>query len=329
MLVTGAAGFIGSHVCEHLAGAGFLVIGIDNFCDFYDRRWKEANVQAISPAVRVEEVDILDEPRISGVIRSARPAAIVHLAAMAGVRPSIQQPALYARVNVEGTTQLLEAARQSGVGRFVFASSSSVYGNNPKVPFHEDDDVSKPISPYAATKRAAELVCHAFHHLHHLPVACLRFFTVYGPRQRPDLAIQKFARLIERGRPIPMYGDGSSSRDYTYVDDVVAGVLGALNRVGEAGYRIYNVGGSSPVTLRELVAGLESALGKQAILDRRPAQPGDVERTFADVSRARRELCYEPTTSLKEGLNRFVRWLRDYRDLYPDVNEAGFADPTG
>ena len=318
VLVTGAAGFIGSHIAQRLAAEGFGVVGVDNFSDFYSRRWKEANVAAISPAVRVEEIDILDESGIARLLATVRPTAIVHLASMAGVRPSIEQPALYARVNVEGTTQLLEAARQSGVARFLFASSSSVYGNNAKVPFQEDDDVSRPISPYAATKRAGELVCHAFHHLHHLPIACVRLFTVYGPRQRPDLAIQKFARLIDRGLPIPFYGDGTSSRDYTYVDDVVAGLISALQRIPQAGCRIYNIGGSHPVALAELVKAMESALGKMAILDRRPAQPGDVERTYADISRARRELCWEPATSLQDGLARFVQWLRASRELYPD-----------
>jgi UDP-glucuronate 4-epimerase len=316
VLVTGAAGFIGSHAAERLIGEGFRVVGVDNFCDFYDRRWKEMNLRSISDAVRVEEIDIVDGPRIDRLVQAARPAAILHLAAMAGVRPSIEQPAYYARVNVEGTTHLLEAARRHGVGRFIFASSSSVYGNLRHVPFREEDDVGEPISPYAATKRAGELICYTFHHLYKLPVTCLRFFTVYGPRQRPDLAIHKFTRLIDRGSPIPFFGDGSTSRDYTYVDDTVAGVLGALRRLPERGYRIYNLGGSHPVSLKELVEAIELALGKRAILDRRPSQPGDVDRTFADITRAQRELGYNPTTPLNQGLERFVAWFRQFGSLY-------------
>lgn len=322
VLVTGAAGFIGSHAAERLIEEGYTVVGVDNFCDFYDRRWKETNLRSISSALRVEELDIVDGPLIGRLVQSTRPSAIVHLAAMAGVRPSIEQPAYYARVNVEGTTHLLESARRWGVERFLFASSSSVYGNLRHVPFHEDDDVGQPISPYAATKRAGELICYTFHHLYGLPTACLRFFTVYGPRQRPDLAIHKFTRLITAGRPIPFFGDGSTSRDYTYVDDTVAGILGALHRVPEAGYRIYNLGGSHPVTLRELVEALERALGKPAVLDRRPSQRGDVERTFADITRAREELGYEPRISLDEGLARFARWLREFGELYPSSNDA-------
>lgn len=316
MLVTGAAGFIGSHAAERLIEAGFRVIGVDNFCDFYDRRWKEMNLRSISDDVVVEEMDVVDGPAIDKLVQQTRPAAILHLAAMAGVRPSIEQPAYYARVNVEGTTHLLESARRHGVGRFVFASSSSVYGNLRHVPFHEDDDVGEPISPYAATKRAGELICYTFHHLYKLPVACLRFFTVYGPRQRPDLAIHKFTRLIDRGLPIPFFGEGLTSRDYTYVDDTVAGILGALHRIPERRYRIYNLGGSHPVTLSALVEAIERALGKTAILDRRPAQPGDVERTFADITRARDEIGYNPRVSLDEGLGKFIRWFREYGHLY-------------
>ena len=322
ILVTGAAGFIGSHAAERLTEAGFKVVGVDNFCDFYDRRWKEMNLRSISDAVEVEEMDVVDGPAIDRLIQLARPAAILHLAAMAGVRPSIEQPAYYARVNVEGTTHLLESARRHGVGRFIFASSSSVYGNLSHVPFREDDDVSEPISPYAATKRAGELICYTFHHLYRLPVACLRFFTVYGPRQRPDLAIHKFTRLIDRGCPIPFFGDGSTSRDYTYVDDTVAGIVGALQRIPEYGYRIYNLGGSSPVTLRDLVAAIEHALGKPAILDRRAAQPGDVERTFADISLAGREIDYHPRIPLEQGLARFVEWYRAYGQLYSLPGDA-------
>jgi len=224
VLVTGAAGFIGSHVCEALLARGHRVVGVDNFCDFYPRSWKEANVRAIGSGMELQETDITDGPRIRRLIESVRPQGIIHLAAMAGVRPSIEQPVHYAKVNLEGTTHLLQAAAEAGVQKFVFASSSSVYGNNAKVPFAETDDVSEPISPYAATKRAGELLAHTFWHLYKLPVACLRFFTVYGPRQRPDLAIHKFARMIHFGKTLPVYGDGSTSRDYTYISDIVDGV---------------------------------------------------------------------------------------------------------
>ena len=217
-------------------------------------------------------------------------------------------PAEYARVNVEGTTHVLDAAVKHDVKRFIFASSSSVYGNNAKVPFAEDDPVAEPISPYAATKRAAELVCHTYWHLYRLPVACLRLFTVYGPRQRPDLAIYKFTRLISEGQPIPVFGDGSTSRDYTYIDDIIAGVTSALERCDR--YRIYNLGGSSPVTLGQLIETIERVLGRKAVIDRKPAQAGNVERTYADVSRARAELGYEPRTPIEAGVRRFVEWFR-------------------
>ncbi|WP_428939850.1 SDR family NAD(P)-dependent oxidoreductase [Fontivita pretiosa] len=314
IVVTGAAGFIGSHAAEALISRGFRVIGVDNFCDFYDRNWKEANVKSIGGGIDVEEVDITDGARIERLVATARPQAILHLAAMAGVRPSIEQPAYYARVNVEGTTHLLQAAVKNNVAKFIFASSSSVYGNLGRVPFREDDPVAEPISPYAATKRAGELICYTYWHLYRLPVFCLRFFTVYGPRQRPDLAIHKFTRLISRGKPIPFFGDGSTSRDYTYVDDIVDGILAALDRCDR--YRIYNLGGAHPVSLKQLVQTIERAVGKPAIIDRKPAQPGDVERTYADLTRARAELDYEPKVSLEEGIRRFVAWFREYGQLY-------------
>jgi len=319
ILVTGAAGFIGSHAAQALIRRGYHVIGVDNFCDFYDRSWKEMNLKSIasdaaSQDLEVEEIDITDGAAIDRLVARAKPAGILHLAAMAGVRPSIEQPAYYARVNVEGTTHLLQAAVKHGVKKFLFASSSSVYGNLGQVPFREDDPVAEPISPYAATKRSGELLCYTFWHLYKLPVFCLRFFTVYGPRQRPDLAIHKFTRLISQGKPVPVFGDGSTSRDYTFVDDIVSGIVASLERCDR--YRIYNLGGSDPVTLRELIEELERAIGKQAILDRRPAQPGDVERTFADLARAKAELGYQPKTSLAEGLRKFVTWFKEYGHLY-------------
>src|SRR5436190_8293230 len=313
VLVTGAAGFIGSHAAEALRTSGYAIIGVDNFCDFYDRRWKEANIKTAK--IDVEEMDITDGPAISRLIGRLKPYAILHLAAMAGVRPSIERPAYYSKVNVEGTTHLLQAAVENKVAKFLFASSSSVYGNQKKVPFSEEDDVNEPISPYAATKRAGELICHSYWHLYRMPISCLRFFTVYGPRQRPDLAIHKFTRLIAAGKAIPMFGDGSSSRDYTYVADIVRVIGAALERCER--YRIYNLGGSEPVTLSHLVAELEKALGKKAIIERKPAQPGDVERTFADLTRSTAELGYRPQTPLSDGLRKFVSWFRDFGHLYP------------
>lgn len=315
ILVTGAAGFIGSHAAQALLERGYRVIGVDNFCDFYDRSWKETNLRSIrGEPLEVEEIDIIDGPKIDQLIERTRPVAILHLAAMAGVRPSIEQPGYYARVNVEGTTHLLQAAVTHQVGKFLFASSSSVYGNLGRVPFHEEDPVAEPISPYAATKRAGELLCHTYWHLYRLPVFCLRFFTVYGPRQRPDLAIHKFIRLISRGDTVPMFGDGSTSRDYTFVADIVAGIMAALDRCDR--YRIYNLGGSDPVTLSQLIAAIETAVGKKAIIERKPAQPGDVERTYADLTRATAELNYKPTTPLAEGLKQFVGWFREYGNQY-------------
>jgi UDP-glucuronate 4-epimerase len=324
ILVTGAAGFIGSHAAEALVQRGYRVIGVDNFCDFYDRSWKEMNLKSVAAnaatgsgggdQVEVEEIDITDGAAIDRLVARTKPVAILHLAAMAGVRPSIEQPAYYARVNVEGTTHLLQAAVKHGVRKFLFASSSSVYGNLGRVPFREDDPVAEPISPYAATKRSGELLCYTFWHLYKLPVFCLRFFTVFGPRQRPDLAIHKFTRLISNGQPVPVFGDGSTSRDYTFVDDIVGGILASLDKCDR--YRIYNLGGSDPVTLSHLIAELEKAIGKPAIIDRRPAQPGDVERTFADLTRSSSELGYRPKTSLSEGLKKFVAWFREYGHLY-------------
>jgi UDP-glucuronate 4-epimerase len=307
-LVTGAAGFIGSHVIEALLAAGWRVIGLDSFDDFYDPSVKRRNVGPCLQNDRftLVEGDIRDVECVAPAAEGAE--VIVHLAARAGVRPSIEHPLLYADVNVGGTGVLLETARRQGIGRFVLASSSSVYGNNKKVPFAESDSVDHPISPYAATKKAAELLCHTYHHLYGMDVTCLRFFTVYGARQRPDLAIHKFTRLIEAGEPIPVFGDGTMSRDHTYIDDIVSGVVAAIDRC--KGYAIYNLGGSQPVTLSDLIAAIECALGKEAIVRRLEMQPGDVERTFADITRAGEELGYAPKTDLAEGLKRFVEWFR-------------------
>jgi UDP-glucuronate 4-epimerase len=325
VLVTGAAGFIGSHAAEALLARGHRVIGVDNFCDFYDRSWKELNLRCVAQSsagarLDVEELDITDGDRINALVKKTKPDAILHLAAMAGVRPSIEQPTYYARVNVEGTTHLLQAAVENKVRKFVFASSSSVYGNLGRVPFSEEDPVAEPISPYAATKRSGELICYTYWHLYRLPVFCLRFFTVFGPRQRPDLAIHKFTRLISGGLPVPVFGDGSTSRDYTFVEDIVRGILASLDRCDR--YRIYNLGGSDPVTLAHLIESLEKVIGKSALIDRKPAQLGDVERTFADLTRSKAELDYSPRVPLIEGLTRFVKWYRDFGHLYRLPGEA-------
>lgn len=315
ILVTGAAGFIGSHLVEALLEAGQRVIGIDNFCDLYDPALKRRNIERAveRDTFTLVELDICDRDAVHETLAAHKPATVVHLAAMAGVRPSIERPARYTAVNVDGTVHLLDAAVAHGTGRFIFASSSSVYGNNEKVPFAEDDRVDHPISPYAATKKAGELICHTYHHLHALPMMCLRFFTVYGPRQRPDLAIDHFLRCVGAGETIQMFGDGSSSRDYTYVDDIVAGVRAAIDRCGDPdrpGYRIYNLGGNQPVTLSELIATIERVVGQKARIDRQPDQPGDVRRTWADLTRSRAELGYEPTTSLEEGIARQWQWMQ-------------------
>lgn len=308
-LITGAAGFIGSHLSESLLADGWQVIGLDSFDPFYSPAIKEGNLATCSAsgAFQLIRADIRDR---SAVERACQHGVdvVVHLAARAGVRPSIDDPVLYQDVNVTGTCVLLEAARRYQIPKFIFASSSSVYGNSPKVPFSESDNVDYPISPYAASKKAGELLCHTYHHLFQMHITCLRFFTVYGARQRPDLAIHKFTRLIEAGEPIPVFGDGSMMRDHTYVDDIISGVRRAMDRC--EGYRIYNLGESQPVSLRDLIAGIEKALGKKAIIDRKPLQPGDVDKTYADVSLAMRELGYRPSTPLEVGLAKFVAWLR-------------------
>jgi len=308
-LVTGGAGFIGSHLCEALLARGWDVAALDNFDTFYEPAVKRANIGDClrNPRFRLIEGDIRDGKAVEAAV-SAGVDVLVHLAARAGVRPSIEQPVLYQDVNMMGTATLLEAARKHRVGKFVFASSSSVYGNNPKVPFAESDAVDNPISPYAATKKAGELLCHTYQHLYGMGMTCLRFFTVYGPRQRPDLAIHKFTRLIDAGKPIPVFGDGSMMRDFTYIDDIIAGVVAAMERCD--GYHIYNLGESRPVRLDRLITEIEKALGKKAIIDRQPPQPGDVERTFADVTLAQRDLGYEPRTEIADGLARFVEWYR-------------------
>ena len=324
VLVTGAAGFIGSHLCERLLRHGCRVTGIDNFDPFYDPAVKRANLAAAaaSPRFRLVEADICDGEAMEAVVAEGPPVdVVVHLAARAGVRPSIEEPLRYVRTNVEGTTVLLELARRRGIGRFVFASSSSVYGNAAPVPFSEDDPVARPISPYAATKRSGELLCHTYHHLFGISTVCLRFFTVFGPRQRPDLAIHKFTRLILAGQPIPLFGDGTTARDYTYIDDIVDGVVGAIEYTAgaEPVFEIANLGGSRTTTLRELVALLGRVLGVEPQVKWLPAQPGDVERTCADVGRAGRLFGYAPRTSLEDGLRGFAAWVREGERAAPEA----------
>ena len=309
IVVTGGAGFIGSHLCEALLDGGHSVTTLDNFDDFYRPEIKRKNVAELATNSRFKlvEGDIRNSDDVLKAIRSETDS-VVHLAAKAGVRPSIEQPLLYQDVNIRGTMVLLEAVRQTKGCKFIFGSSSSVYGNNAKVPFSESDNVDAPISPYAATKRAGELLCRTYHHLYGIPTTCLRFFTVYGPRQRPDLAIHKFARLMEAGKPIPVFGDGSMQRDYTYVEDIVRGVQRAIDQC--SGFATYNLGNSNPISLSDLVAELEKALGRKAIVERLPLQAGDVTRTFADITLASRELGFQPSTDFATGLTRFVQWFR-------------------
>jgi UDP-glucuronate 4-epimerase len=312
VVVTGGAGFIGSHLVERLISDGAIVTVVDNFDSFYAEAVKRSNlVQALRhPRARLVELDIRDAEGVDRLIQVVRPDVIVHLAARAGVRPSIENPALYTAVNVAGTVNMLESAsRIEPRPRFVYASSSSVYGDRPDAPFRETDSVDLPVSPYAATKKACELLAHTFHHIHGLPVTGLRFFTAYGPRNRPDLAIAKFARLIEAGDPVPMFGDGTTRRDYTYVEDIVDGVVRAIDRCTE--YHIYNLGNSSPIELSDLIDAIGEALGKRPIIKRLPEQPGDVRQTFADITRASAELGYSPRTPFREGLANFVAWFRD------------------
>lgn len=307
VLVTGAAGFIGSSLTDDLLARGCQVVGLDNFCDFYPERIKRRNIaQAMDHArFTLVEADIRDRPAVIEAFTKHQPQAVVHLAAMAGVRPSIERPDYYTAVNLDGTVNLLDAAAATNVGRFVFASSSSVYGNNKKVPFAETDPVDHPISPYAATKKAGELICHTYHHLHQMPMTCLRFFTVFGPRQRPDLAINKFLNLVASGQTVPMFGDGSTSRDYTFIADIVAGVQSAIaHTTAERRYQIYNLGGSSPVSLKEMIQTVEKVVGKEAKIEQLPMQPGDVNRTWADLALAEAELGYKPTTPLLQGIEK-------------------------
>ncbi len=315
ILVTGSAGFIGSHLAERLCARGDQVVGLDNFDAFYPRAVKERNVAALRarPEFRFVEGDITSSDDLSLAFAEARPDTVVHLAALAGVRPSIADPLRYAEVNVTGTSRVLEACAKHRVTRLCFASSSSVYGVDSAVPFRESDPCGKPASPYAATKRSGELSTFVAHHLQSLDVTCLRFFTVYGPRQRPDLAIHKFTRLIDAGKPIELFGDGSTSRDYTWVDDIVDGTVAAIDEQAGArvpGYRIYNLGGSRTTSLMRLVELISQALGKKAAIEWRPEQPGDMRRTLADLTLSGAKLGYAPRVAIEDGIARFVAWFK-------------------
>ena len=310
-LVTGGAGFIGSHVCERLLAAGHAVWVLDDLNGFYDPSLKRRNlaqIQALHGPFVFTEGDVADRLCVERLFREVKFDQVIHLAARAGVRPSLEEPALYQRVNVEGTANILEAARASGVAKIILASSSSVYGVNSKVPFAESDPVCSQISPYAASKLACESLGHVYHHVYGVDIVMLRFFTVYGPRQRPDLAIHKFARRIAAGEPIQVFGDGSSARDYTYITDIVDGIMACARQ--SFGYEIFNLGGSNPTKLSRLIELLENALGKKAMVKREPEQPGDVPRTWADLSKSERRLGYAPKVRMEEGITRFVDWLR-------------------
>jgi UDP-glucuronate 4-epimerase len=313
VVVTGGAGFIGSHVVDALLARGDEVIAIDSFDPYYDPRTKRNNLAAASrcAAFRLVEEDVRDCAALGNALDGARCDAVIHLAAAVGVRPSIADPSLYSAVNVEGTASVLEFARQNGIPRFVFGSSSSVYGDRSAGPFVETDRVDAPISPYAATKRAGELLCYSSHRITGLSVMCLRFFTVYGPRQRPDLAIHKFVSMIERGEQLTLYGDGTTRRDYTHVTDITTGVLAALDHTaGVEEFEIVNLGGGNPVTLADLVDSLESLLGTKAMVESLPAQSGDVTQTFASIEKASRLLGFTPSMNFDDGLREFVEWFR-------------------
>lgn len=310
-LVTGGAGFIGSHVCIRLLQAGHKVWAFDDLNAFYDLSIKDRNLHEVETAGAGFEFvrgDITDRAAVEALFDRAKFDQVLHLAARAGVRPSLEQPALYQRVNVEGSVNVLEAARRTGVKKMVIASSSSVYGVNAKVPFAESDPIFSAISPYAASKLACEALGHVYHHLYGMDIVMLRFFTVYGPRQRPDLAIHKFARLMTDGKPIPVFGDGSTARDYTYIDDILEGVLACTRQ--EFGYEVFNLGESQTVTLARLIELLEQSLGIKAAIQRLPPQPGDVPRTFADITKARARLGYAPKVKIDEGIPRFVSWFK-------------------
>lgn len=308
ILITGVAGFIGSHLTEQLLLAGHVVIGLDNFDDQYDPGRKEVNVRLFTgnPRFRFIMGDVRDQTLLTDLLKRYPCDSVIHLAARAGVRASVREPGLCLDVNVNGTLSLLEAMRMTDVRRLVLASSSSVYGDSTAVPFREDDEAGRPLSPYAMSKRSAELLAHTYHHLYGFDVACLRFFTVYGPRQRPEMAISLFTEKMYDGQPITLFGDGSTARNYTYVRDTVAGIMRALYHLG--GFDLLNIGGAASIGLRNLVELLEQAIGRKAIIDWQPAQPGDVTLTCADLRLARKRIGYQPSVSIEEGISQYIRW---------------------
>ena len=323
VLVTGGAGFIGSHTCKALLKNGYRVGVIDNFNDYYSPKIKRDNIKQIELILQNEginkddfilfEGDIRDAAFVINVFDKLRPQAVIHLAACAGVRPSIENPELYITTNIDGTVNILQAMVKYNVKRHVFASSSSVYGNNKKVPFSESDPVDNPISPYAATKKSGELICHTYHYLYNISTACLRFFTVYGPRQRPDLAINKFTKLMLEDKEIPVFGDGTTRRDYTFIDDIVDGVMKALIWTdGEIKYDIFNLGENNTVTLNQMIKSIERSLNMKAKINRLPEQSGDVKQTWADIEKSKRILGYNPSTAFDDGIDKFIKWYKDY-----------------
>lgn len=309
ILLTGGAGFIGSHLAEKLLADGYNLTIVDDFNDYYDPRLKRQNVKELKEA-QIFEVDIRNSEKLDRIFSKTHPDLIIHLAGRAGVRPSIKEPMLYSEVNVTATINLLELAKKYNIKKFIFASSSSVYGNADKVPFSEDDDPIQPISPYGATKLAAEYYCSVYNKLYGISIVALRFFTVYGPRQRPDMAIHKFARLISAGKEIEMYGDGSTKRDYTFISDIIGGIYGAIKSVGN-GFSVYNLGESRTVQLRYLIKLLGKNIGKKAKIKKLPDQPGDVKITYANISKARKELRYNPRVPIEIGISEFVKWFKN------------------
>jgi len=323
ILVTGAAGFIGSHLVEHLLAKGESVVGLDNLNDFYDLNLKQYNLKLINEKDQRGKKftfirgDITDSGLMQIMFNEYDFECVIHLAAMAGVRPSIEDPLYYRQVNIEGTHNLLESCKKHGIKKFIFASSSSVYGNNQKIPFSEDDPVDRPISPYAATKKAGELLCHTYHYLYDMDVLCLRFFTVYGPRQRPDLAIHTFSIFVMNKKSIPFYGDGTTARDYTYIDDVIDGVIKAYNYImqHENVYEVINLGNNDPITLNDLVNAISEHLEYEVMTEMLPLPKGDVTITYADISKAKEMLHYNPKTNINNGLRKFFDWFYEYYKL--------------
>jgi UDP-glucuronate 4-epimerase len=313
ILVTGGAGFIGSNLIDMLLKRNHEVAAVDNFTNFYDPKIKGNNIKNASDydSFKLYRTDITDRDSLDYLFNKHDFEIIVHLAAKAGVRPSIEDPVGYSKTNIQGTINLLEIAKEKKINKFIFASSSSVYGNNKKVPFSEDDNVDFPISPYAATKKAGELICYNYHHLYNINIFSLRFFTVYGPRQRPEMAIHKFTRLIDNGKPIPVFGEGKPKRDFTYITDILDGIYSAIERV--SGFEIINLGESQTINVNQLINEIEQALGKTAIRNILPMQPGDVIKTYADISKAKRLLDYNPSINIETGIKQFVEWYREQK----------------